>query len=70
MTGALHPGAVLLLHAVSATNIEILPEVIDYAEEQGYAFKSADYPAWAGAESTSDSAKAESGHGREHSVTD
>ncbi len=37
----LHPGAIYLLHAVSATNTEILGSFIDEAEAQGYKF--ADY---------------------------
>lgn len=33
-----HPGMVALLHSTSATNAQILPEVIDRLREQGYAF--------------------------------
>jgi len=36
ITAASHPGAVILLHAVSATNAEILPGVIDYWVENGF----------------------------------
>jgi len=35
VTGAAHPGAVYLLHAVSATNADILGDVIDYLRESG-----------------------------------
>lgn len=40
ITAATHNGAVYLLHAVSETNTEILPEVIDYWLENGYSVKS------------------------------
>lgn len=33
-----HPGAILLLHAVSKTNADILGKVIDDIKKQGYAF--------------------------------
>jgi len=33
-----HPGAILLLHAVSQTNADILGKVIDDVRQQGYAF--------------------------------
>ena len=36
VTGALHPGAIYLLHAVSETNSEILGDFIDEARSQGY----------------------------------
>ena len=36
VTGALHPGAIYLLHAVSETNSEILSDFIDEARNQGY----------------------------------
>lgn len=32
----LHPGEIMLLHSVSATNAQILPEVIDMIREKGY----------------------------------
>ncbi len=32
----LHPGAILLIHAVSVTNVEILPDLIDGIRNQGY----------------------------------
>ena len=40
VTSRLHPGAVILLHAVSPDNSEALGRIIDYAREQGYTFKS------------------------------
>ena len=39
VTKSLHPGEVLLLHAISQDNAEALPEIIDYAREQGYEFR-------------------------------
>lgn len=39
VTARLHPGAVLLLHAVSKDNTAALGEIIDWAREQGYVFK-------------------------------
>ncbi|WP_280770187.1 delta-lactam-biosynthetic de-N-acetylase [Salipaludibacillus daqingensis] len=38
----IHPGAVLLLHAVSSDNAEALPKVIDDLKQEGYTFKSLD----------------------------
>lgn len=38
----LHPGAVILLHSVSDTNLEILADFIDAAREKGYIFQSLD----------------------------
>lgn len=38
VSGAAHNGAIYLLHSVSATNAEILPEVIDKIRAQGYEF--------------------------------
>jgi peptidoglycan-N-acetylmuramic acid deacetylase len=38
----LHPGAVILLHAVSKDNAEALGYIIDEARKQGYQFKSLD----------------------------
>ena len=35
----LHPGAVILLHAVSPDNAAALPEIIDRAREMGYEFR-------------------------------
>lgn len=40
ITGQFHPGSVLLLHAVSNTNAEILGEIIDKAVNMGYRFRS------------------------------
>ncbi len=43
----LHPGAVILLHATSPVNAEILGEFIDYCRSEGYEFNSLDaYPNW------------------------
>lgn len=39
MKDRLHPGAIYLLHAVSTTDTEVLPDLIDYAIQQGYTFK-------------------------------
>ena len=38
----LHPGAVILLHAVSKDNADALGQIIDEARRQGYEFKSLD----------------------------
>ena len=41
----LHPGAVILLHAVSRDNAEALGEIIDLARADGYSFRAlTDYP--------------------------
>lgn len=40
ISGQFHPGSVLLLHAVSNTNAEILGEIIDKAVNMGYRFGS------------------------------
>ena len=40
VTSRLHPGCVLLLHAVSPDNAEALGDIIDFAKSQGYIFKS------------------------------
>lgn len=40
--GQLHPGSVLLLHAVSKTNVEILPDLIDEIRAQGYSIETLD----------------------------
>lgn len=40
ITGQFHPGSVILLHAVSDTNAEILGEIIDKAVNMGYRFGS------------------------------
>ena len=39
VTSRLHPGCVLLLHAVSQDNADALGEIIDYARGQGYEFR-------------------------------
>lgn len=38
ITSSTHDGAILLLHAVSNTNADILPSVIDDIKKQGYTF--------------------------------
>lgn len=38
VTERLHPGAIMLLHAVSSDNAEAMGKIIDYAREQGYEF--------------------------------
>ena len=40
VTSRLHPGAVILLHAVSADNTAALGDIIDWARGQGYQFVS------------------------------
>lgn len=42
VTNRLHPGEVLLLHAISPGNADALGDIIDYARAQGYEFKSLD----------------------------
>ena len=42
VTARLHPGAIILLHAVSSDNAGAMARIIDYAREQGYEFKSLD----------------------------
>ncbi len=39
VTQRLHPGAIILLHSVSADNAAALGDIIDYALGQGYVFK-------------------------------
>lgn len=39
VTSRLHPGAIILLHSVSADNAQAMGRIIDYAREQGYEFK-------------------------------
>ena len=47
ITGRLHDGAVILLHATSPDNVAILADYIDYCRAQGYTFRSLDeYPYW------------------------
>ncbi len=38
LTGAVHDGAIYLLHSVSSTNTEILPDFIDAVRDKGYEF--------------------------------
>lgn len=40
VTSRLHPGAIILLHSVSPDNAEALAEIIDFARQSGYEFKS------------------------------
>lgn len=40
VTQRLHPGAIILLHAVSSDNAQALGDIIDYAVSQGYTFSS------------------------------
>lgn len=40
VTSRLHPGAVILLHAVSKDNTAALGDIVDWARAQGYVFKS------------------------------
>ncbi len=47
VTSRLHPGSVILLHAVSQSNADALADIIDYARAEGYVFRSLDeYPGW------------------------
>lgn len=46
ITSRIHPGCVMLLHAVSATNANVLGDVIDWAEKNGYEFKTLDDYNW------------------------
>jgi len=39
VTSRLHPGAVILLHAVSSDNTAALGDIIDWARARGYVFK-------------------------------
>ena len=39
VTSRLHPGAIILLHSVSADNAQAMGRIIDYARDQGYEFK-------------------------------
>jgi peptidoglycan-N-acetylmuramic acid deacetylase len=42
VTSRFHPGAVILLHAVSKDNADALGRIIDKAQEEGYSFKTLD----------------------------
>ncbi len=45
LKGELHPGSVILLHAVSDTNVAILGDFLAFAKDEGYNFRSlAQYP--------------------------
>ena len=46
VTERLHPGAVILLHTVSNTNVAILDDFIDAAQAQGYTFVTLDDYKW------------------------
>lgn len=47
ITSRLHPGATILLHAVSRSNADALADIIDYAQANGYVFRSLDeYKGW------------------------
>lgn len=43
VTSYIHDGAILLLHAVSKDNADALSDIINYAKNQGYEFKSLDH---------------------------
>ena len=42
VTSRLHPGGIILLHAVSADNAEAMGRIIDYARNEGYVFSTLD----------------------------
>lgn len=42
LLGRVHPGAIILLHSTSATNAQILDELLTRYEEMGYTFQSLD----------------------------
>lgn len=42
VTSRLHPGAVILLHSVSPDNARAMADIIDYARQKGYTFRSLD----------------------------
>ncbi len=47
VTERLHPGAVILLHSTSESNMQALGDIIDYAHQNGYVFRSLDdYEGW------------------------
>lgn len=47
VTSRLHKGAVILLHSTSESNMQALGDIIDYAHENGYVFRSLDdYEEW------------------------
>lgn len=58
----LHPGAVLLIHAISKDNTEALGSIIDEARRQGYTFKSLnDLPQGQGGSGSGSAGKTPSG---------
>ena len=42
MVPRIHPGAIVLLHSTSATNAQVLDELLTRWEEKGYSFKRVD----------------------------
>ena len=46
VTNRLHPGEVLLLHAISPGNADALGDIIDYVRAQGYEFRTLDQYPW------------------------
>lgn len=46
VTKNLHPGEVLLLHAISQDNADALGDIIDYVTAQGYEFRTLDQYIW------------------------
>lgn len=42
VTSRLHPGGIILLHAVSSDNAQAMGRIIDYARSQGYEFSTLD----------------------------
>ena len=46
VTSRLHPGAIILLHSVSPDNADALGDIIDWARENGYVFKSLNDIPW------------------------
>ena len=42
LTTRIHPGAIILLHAVSKTNTEVLDELLTTWEHMGYHFRTLD----------------------------
>ncbi len=42
LTTRIHPGAIILMHAVSKTNAEIMDELLTTWESRGYTFKTLD----------------------------
>ena len=42
LTTRIHPGAIILLHAVSKTNAEIMDQLLTTWEQMGYSFRTLD----------------------------